>query len=63
MIDIEKVKEEYNNVLNQLSDPGLISDWKEFEKLSKKKKDLEKIINKVKQMKKYKNKLKKIKQS
>jgi len=50
MIDIEKVKEEYNNVLNQLSDPGLISDWKEFEKLSKKKKDLEKIINKVKQI-------------
>lgn len=48
MANIEEIKKEYEELLNQLSDPGLISDWEKFEELSKKKKKLEKIIEKQK---------------
>jgi len=37
-------QEEYDKLLNQLSDPGLISDWEKFEILNKRKAYLEKII-------------------
>ena len=50
MADIETIKKEYNDVLNQLSSPELISDWPKFEELSKKKKMLEKIIDKQKEL-------------
>jgi len=30
-------KEEYDQILNQLSDPELISDWEKFEALNRKK--------------------------
>ena len=46
MDSLEKTRKEYEEVLNQLSDPGLISDWEKFEELSKKKKKLEDIIKK-----------------
>jgi len=45
-MDIKKIEKEYKEVLNQLSDPELISDWKKMEELSKKKKKLEAIIEK-----------------
>lgn len=41
-----EIEKEYNNTLNQLSDPELISNWEKFEELSKKKKNIEKIIDK-----------------
>ncbi|MDD5606835.1 MAG: peptide chain release factor 1 [Candidatus Pacebacteria bacterium] len=41
MIDFKK---EYSGIINQLSDPELISDWQKFEELSKRKKFLEKIL-------------------
>ena len=50
MKEIEDIKKDYENVLNQLSDPELISDWKRFEELSKKKKELEKMIEKKKEL-------------
>ncbi len=37
-------KKEYSEIINQLSDPELISDWQKFEQLSKRKKFLEKIV-------------------
>ncbi len=46
MSDIESLKKEYNEILNQISDPNLISDWKRFEELSKKKKKIEVILEK-----------------
>ncbi len=50
MFGIEDIKKEYDEILNQLSDSGLISDYEKFEELSKKKKSLEKIIEKQKEI-------------
>jgi len=58
MADIETIKKEYNDILNQLSSPELISDWPKFEELSKKKKMLEKIIDKQKELDDLKNQIK-----
>ena len=57
MLKIEEIKKEYQKILNQLSDPELISDWEKFEKLSKEKKRLEKIIEKQKEIEETKNKI------
>ena len=47
MEDIERIKKEYEELLNKISDPGLInSGWDKFEELSKRKNTLEKIIAK-----------------
>ena len=57
MEDLKKIKEEYSDLLNQLSDPELISNWEKFEELTKKKIHLEKIIEKDKEIKELKNKI------
>ena len=44
--DLNNIKKEYDEILHQLSNPELLSDWEKFEELSKKKKKLEKIIEK-----------------
>ena len=54
MADIEEIKNEYETILQQLADPGLISNWEKFEELTKKKKELEKIIEKQKEIEKIK---------
>jgi len=43
-------QEEYDQILNQLGDPELISDWERFETLNKRKNFLEKIIEKETQI-------------
>ena len=48
-MDIEAIKREYNQLLEELTSPELISDWEKFEELSKKKRELEKIIEKLKE--------------
>jgi len=68
MADIEEIKSEYEKLLEQLSDPELISDWpasakattgkERFETLLKRKKFLEKIIEKEKEIEEIKNKIK-----
>lgn len=50
-------KKEYEEILNQLSDPELISDWPKFEELTERKKFLEKIIEKEKEVEDLKNKI------
>lgn len=50
MPEIADIQKEYDELLNQLSDPELISDWPRFEELSKKKKSLEKILEKSKEI-------------
>jgi len=57
MVGLKSIEKEYNEILDQLSDPELISDWKKFEKLARKKKDLEKIIEKEKAVKEIKNQI------
>ncbi|MBI2038393.1 MAG: peptide chain release factor 1 [Candidatus Nealsonbacteria bacterium] len=50
MLNLDNIKKEYDEILNQLSSPELISDWEKFEALSKKKGHLEKIIEKQKEI-------------
>jgi len=50
-------QEEYDKILNQLSDPGLISNWERFEELNKKKAYLEKLIEKEKEIKDIGNRI------
>jgi peptide chain release factor 1 len=57
MVDIEVVKKEYQDILEQLSDPGLLSDWRKFEELSKKKAELEKIITKSEEIQEMENRI------
>jgi len=57
MIDIEGLKKEYNEILSQLSDPELISDWEKFEELNKKRAALEKIIEKNNEIEEIKQKI------
>ncbi|MFH1582487.1 MAG: peptide chain release factor 1 [bacterium] len=57
MADLGKIKKEYNDLLNQLSDPELISDWERFEELNKRKITLEKIIEKQNELEEINNKI------
>jgi len=50
-------QEEYNQLIEQLGDPGLISDWEKFEELNKRKSYLEKIIEKEAEIKDTNNKI------
>jgi len=57
MVDITSIKKEYDDILNQLSDPELISNFDKFEELSKRKSFLEKIIEKGKEIETIKNRI------
>jgi peptide chain release factor 1 len=57
MVNIDAVKKEYEELLAQLSDPELISDWIKFEELTKRKNSLEKIIEKEKELEELRNKI------
>jgi peptide chain release factor 1 len=57
MLSVENAKKEYNEILEQLSDPGLLSNWEKFEELSKKKVRLEKIITKAEELDDLRNKI------
>ncbi len=45
MADLESIKKEYNELSEKFAKPELVSDWAEFEKVSKRKKKLEKILD------------------
>ena len=57
MTALEEIKKDYEILLEQLSDPGLISNWEKFKELSKRKKSLEKIIEKQEEIEKTKNQI------
>ena len=57
MADIEELKSEYEELLQQLNNPELISDWEKFQKFKKRKGIIEKIIEKEKELKEIKNKI------
>ena len=50
MIDLDTIKREYNEILQQLSDPELISNWERMEELTKKKSWYEKIVSKQEEL-------------
>jgi len=50
-------QEEYDKIIIQLGDPGLISDWEKFEELNKRKSYLEKIIEKENEIKEIAKKI------
>jgi len=50
MPSFEEAKREYEEIIKQLSDPELISDWEKFEDISRRKKELEKIVDKKKEI-------------
>lgn len=58
MSNLEDIKKEYQDILNQLADPELVSDWEKFEELSKEKKELEKIIEKQAEIEETEKKVK-----
>ena len=43
-MDLSSIKKEYQELLNKLTDPALISRWEEFQNLSKRRSALEKIL-------------------
>ena len=45
-MNFDQLKQEYQDLLKELQDPGLISDYQRFQELSKKKVKLEKILKK-----------------
>ncbi len=55
--DLKKTELEYQKIIQQLSDPELISNWEKFEELNRKKSFLEKIIEKGKEIEEIKNKI------
>lgn len=54
---VEEIKQKYESLLSELSNPEIISDWEKFERLNKKRGDLEKIIAKEKELREMKNKI------
>ncbi|MDP1538967.1 MAG: peptide chain release factor 1 [bacterium] len=57
MFSFENVKKEHEEILQQLSDPELISNWEKGDELLKRKKFLEQIIEKGKEIEDLKNKI------
>lgn len=50
MLDLPKLKEEYQNLTNQLIDPEVISQWEKFQTISKRRSALEKILKKAEEL-------------
>ncbi len=55
--DFENIKKEYDILLEQLSDPELLSNFERYEEINKRKSFLEKIIEKYNELKEIKNKI------
>ncbi|MBZ9571899.1 peptide chain release factor 1 [Patescibacteria group bacterium] len=57
MADIKTIKKEYQDLLQKISNPDLISNWKKFKEFSERKDFLEKIISKERELKEIKNRI------
>ena len=58
MADLELIKKEYDEVIEKLNQPEVISDRKKLEGLAKKQKDLSPVVEKIKELEKVQNQLK-----
>lgn len=61
-MDLTQIKKEYQELTDKLTDPELISRWKEFQEISKKRGSLEKIIKKAEELEDLKKKIEENKQ-
>ncbi|MDP2641319.1 MAG: peptide chain release factor 1 [Candidatus Yanofskybacteria bacterium] len=50
MQDLNKIREEYNQLTEELMNPELISDWEKFQEVSKKRAAFEKIVKKAEEL-------------
>ena len=57
MINLEETQKEYDHIIEELSDPELVSDLEKFEELSKKRDYLEKIITKNNELEEVRKKI------
>ena len=57
MTDVQKIKDEYRQITEKLTDPELISRWDEFQELSKRKAALEKIATKAQELDELKQRI------
>jgi len=57
MINIDSIKKEYEQILNQLSKSELFSNWEKFKELSEKREKIEKILDKEKEVQKLKTQI------
>lgn len=57
MVSPEETQKEYDDIIKKLSDPELVSNWGNFEELSKKKNYLEKIITKTNELQDIKKRI------
>ncbi|MBI1971583.1 MAG: PCRF domain-containing protein, partial [Candidatus Wildermuthbacteria bacterium] len=57
MIDFKSIKQEYDSLTQQLTNPELISQWEKFQEISKKRGSLEKILKKLDELEELKNKI------
>lgn len=57
MIDLVLVREEYQKLLQELTNPELISQWEKFQEISKRRAFLEKILKKADELEELKNKI------
>ena len=55
--DLAALKEEYHALVDELSNPALISDWPRFQELSRRKAFIEKLLKKEEELKELKNKI------
>tara|TARA_Y100000310_G_C20626640_1_gene786307 strand:+ start:222 stop:1271 length:1050 start_codon:yes stop_codon:yes gene_type:complete len=56
-VNLEELKKEYQDLVKELQDPELISDYQRFQELSKKKAKLEKILKKEEEVEKLRTQL------
>ncbi|OGZ17329.1 MAG: peptide chain release factor 1 [Candidatus Nealsonbacteria bacterium RBG_13_36_15] len=56
-MNLEEAQKEYDDIVEEFSDPDLVSDLEKFEELSKKKNYLEKIITKKNELRELKKKI------
>ncbi len=57
MIDLGKLREEYNSLSEKLTDPELISQWEKFQEISRRRSHLEKIVGKANELQEIENKI------
>ena len=56
-MDLEKIKQEYKEISEKLTDPELISRWDEFQELSRRRASLEKIVEKAEELEEIKERI------
>jgi len=56
-VDLQRLKKEYQELSEKLTDPELISRWEEFQELSRRRGRLEKIVQKAQELEELNNKI------